>query len=303
MCRVLLSDRKSILEYEKTHGLLGLLIHLELQCGGHGNGYALLRKGKIIRFEKGLTLSNGEIAKILLTENYDWVCWHTRIASIGKESDENCHPFVYGDTAIAMNGTEYDFMDVADALGCTDTEIVFRLMQHSSYAEATKILKAMHAVFVGFVQGKPIAIKNKGDLELWNRGTLLASSFPQGVPYRKLHANAHLLNGVIYEGKEPVVAEHAFSYFYSSYDERDLSSKDSVYSKSSVSYSTKDKGKWDESDEEMEAEYQWELGVCEGYRQGMRDAITMMEDGHDARSYVDTVADGDILEAVVWGEV
>ena len=54
MCRVLLMNKQAEKEIEKTYGLDRYLKYLEKQMGGHGNGFALMKKGKIIKLEKGV---------------------------------------------------------------------------------------------------------------------------------------------------------------------------------------------------------------------------------------------------------
>ena len=69
-------------------------------------GFALLKNKKIIKIEKGVKLDVRDIAQILRKTDYDWALFHTRLASIGTISDENCHPFVRNNMLLAMNGTE-----------------------------------------------------------------------------------------------------------------------------------------------------------------------------------------------------
>lgn len=282
MCRVILASKKSVMKYNSRHELLPLLLHLEVECGGHGNGYALLRKGKIVKFEKGVGLKNEEIARVLLNESYDWVIWHTRIASIGEESDANCHPFVANDSALAMNGTERDFETVADVLGATDSEIIFRLVQRSSYAEATKILKALRAVFVGFVDGKPYAIKNNGALEKWAGGEFFASSFPKEVKIEKLEKNAHFLNGVLYKGK----AGSSSTYFNTSYSFKNYSS----------SYDTPRAQDWWGADP-YDIDYDWQEGFLEGYREGLKSAEAYLNAGLSPAEMAEILSDSVILQS------
>jgi predicted glutamine amidotransferase len=284
MCRVILASKKAVMQYNGRHELLPLLFHLEVECGGHGNGYALLRKGKIIKFEKGVDLKNEDIVRVLLNENYDWMIWHTRIASIGEESDANCHPFVANDSALAMNGTEHDFRTVADALGATDSEVIFRLVQRSNYAEATKILKSLRSVFVGFIDGKPYAIKNSGALEKWAGGEFFASSFPKEVKIEKLENNAHYLNGALYKGK----AGSSSTYFNTSYS-------DSSFKNYSSSYDTPRAKDWWDADP-YDVDYDWEEGFVEGYREGLKNAEIYLNAGASPSEMAEILDDSAILK-------
>ena len=50
MCRVLLMNKKGENEIERIYGLDKYLKYLENQLGGHGNGFALLKNNKLIKF-------------------------------------------------------------------------------------------------------------------------------------------------------------------------------------------------------------------------------------------------------------
>ena len=93
MCRVLLMNKKGEQEIENIYGLARYLKYLEDSMGGHGNGFALLKDGKVIRLEKGVNLDIRDIANIIRKTNYDWCLFHTRFASKGIVCDKNCHPF------------------------------------------------------------------------------------------------------------------------------------------------------------------------------------------------------------------
>lgn len=45
-------------------------------------GFALLKNRKVIKVEKGVNLDVRDIAKVLKKTNYDWVLFHTRLASV-----------------------------------------------------------------------------------------------------------------------------------------------------------------------------------------------------------------------------
>ena len=89
MCRVLLMNKEGEKDIDKIYGLSKYLKYLEDQLGGHGNGFALMKGGKIIRFEKGLNLDVRDIAKEVKKVDYDWFLFHTRLASVGDKTNEN----------------------------------------------------------------------------------------------------------------------------------------------------------------------------------------------------------------------
>ena len=189
MCRLLIGSKNMVSAYDRNNNVLSLLQHLERQCGGHGNGLALLRKGKLIHMQKGVSFTVSEAAERLRKEAYDFAIFHTRIASVGAVEDALCHPYVAENDVMAMNGTLSDLKSVANAVSSTDTEIAFRLVQRKSLEETVKILKALPAVFVGICNGKPYVVRSYGDLEEWalptqqksRRDFLFASSFPNGI--------------------------------------------------------------------------------------------------------------------------
>jgi len=183
MCRVLLGEKKDLLEYDDSYSLEYLLAHLEKEAGGHGNGLVLVRNRKIVYFEKGLHFTARHSYEAMVDEDYDIAIWHTRIASVGQKSDKNCHPYVYGNSCLAMNGTEYDFLTLASFYNTTDTEAIFRsLFIAGNPQNATHVAKFlsenMESVFVGCLEGVPFVAKGSGQLAQWSGHCLFASSFP-----------------------------------------------------------------------------------------------------------------------------
>lgn len=191
MCRVLIGTSNAIRIYHNLFGFDSLLSHLEKECGGHGNGISLHRDGALIEHHKGVNLKTKDIADILVrcSKIYDIAVFHTRIASVNVVSDSNCHPFIHGSDSMAMNGTLLEFSDVAQALGITDTEVVFNLIKGHTLAKTISVLSVLKAVFVGVADGKPYALRNGGALKEWRHKNLhkadflFASSFPKETRY------------------------------------------------------------------------------------------------------------------------
>ena len=107
MCRLILMNKKGEKEIEKRYGIQNFLNYLEKSFGGDGNGYALMKNNKVTKIEKGLNLSTRDIARKLKRINYDWCIFHTRYASVGMKSNQNCHPFFRkgkSEEVMAMNG-------------------------------------------------------------------------------------------------------------------------------------------------------------------------------------------------------
>lgn len=185
MCRLFIANKKDYDNYDKRYSALALMNHLEEQCGGHGNGYALVKNGVIIEHKKGIHLDNKAIYTRSKLVDYDWIIYHTRIASVGTQADTNCHPFIGADnrSCLCMNGTEYGLSAIANGLGITDTEVIFRLVEGMDVQQATDVIINLDSVFIGVAKGIPYVIKCSGALSVWRKGhqTFHASTFPKKV--------------------------------------------------------------------------------------------------------------------------
>lgn len=181
MCRVVLMNKQGEKEIEKIYGLERYLKYLEKQLGGHGNGYSLLKNNKVIKLEKGVNLDVRDIAKTLRNTNYDWALFHTRLASIGRMCDENCHPFKRKNTILAMNGTEHSVSFLSKVTEITDTEAILETM--SKYKLGLAALRNFSSIFMGFYNGKPFVVAdNTMNIKILNnkhtKAIVFASSFP-----------------------------------------------------------------------------------------------------------------------------
>jgi hypothetical protein len=198
MCRVLIATKRAIEEYDKMFDLEVLLIHLEKECGGQGNGVATFAKSGEIEFlEKGLNVTTKQCRDIMMNTSYEYAIFHTRIASVGKVTNERCHPFCQAERVdgravnvftAGMNGTIYDLDRIADALGVTDTEVVMDILKDKSPEQKKAVLEDTKQVWVGMLANQPFAFKGYGALEeflpkMKNTDTaftnfFFASSFP-----------------------------------------------------------------------------------------------------------------------------
>lgn len=190
MCRVALFNYAGALFIESKYGLERFFDFLEDSNGGHGNGIAVLRKGRIY-IRKGITFGTDDAARLLLKQPFDWAVFHTRIASAGSVNSRNCHPFRVGDLVLAMNGTESGFKPLAEALGdLTDTEAVALVM--NKFGLPAEFLAELSSVFMGFENKIPfVACGSRfGDLQLvFNADTgaiIFASEFPSS-PFPKVY--------------------------------------------------------------------------------------------------------------------
>lgn len=182
MCRLILTNRKDFDKYDTRYGVLPLMKHLEVQCGGHGNGYALVKNGKIFASNKGVALTNNAIYSAIQTLDWDYLIWHTRIKSSGLVKDDaSCHPFIRDNDCIAMNGTEYELESMARALNIIDTQVVFKLLTGLNIKKTVNVLSQLTSVFVGTVDGRPYVVNGCGTLHRWGKTTFHASTFSAGV--------------------------------------------------------------------------------------------------------------------------
>lgn len=181
MCRLILMNKNGEKEIEKNYGLSNYLKYLEDSFGGHGNGVALLRKGKITYLNKGINLSVKEIANVIRKRAYDWCIFHTRLASVGSKSDKNCHPFIIGNEVMAMNGTERTEQLLTSAQDITDTEAILKVKE--KFNLEIPVLQNLNSIFVGFSKGKPYVVANNTyNIKLMYRkndnSVVFASNFP-----------------------------------------------------------------------------------------------------------------------------
>lgn len=259
MCRLFIANQKDYYLYDRSHGILKLMNHLEKQCGGHGNGFALVKDKQIIKYAKGEKLTNEEIYHTIKgVRNWDYILYHTRIASIGDRGDSNCHPFIDNNNALAMNGTAYEFYDVAEVMEKTDTELIFKLVKDLAPTKTTQALAVLKAIFIGFSRGKPYAVKGSGDLAVYTKGSssFHASTFPKDVPHKTLGKGYIWLNGTVVQKIAPVVVDDWHSW-------RSWGSSKSYHS--SASYETLDEWETDEPNPDDTETDDWAEGYETGY--------------------------------------
>lgn len=257
MCRLFISNKKDFYAYDKANGILKLMKHLEKSCGGHGNGYALIREGCVVQCRKGKKLTNEEIYHdIKGCKEWDYVIYHTRIASSGDISDAGCHPFISTDNrnALAMNGTIPELADFANILRSVDSELVFRMVQGYTAKETCLALAQLDVIFVGLVNGLPYAVKGCGDLVRWKLGARVtsfhASELPSDVPNNQIlpcEAGYIWLNETIIRQPKKETKNYGYGGYYDGY------------------YSSRYNSLYDEAYEE-------------GYEQGYADAIKEWEE-------------------------
>lgn len=196
MCRVLLMNKQGEKEIEKNYGLDRYLRFLEKQLGGHGNGFSLLKNGKVISLKKGVNLDVRDIANAFRKNDYDWALFHTRLASVGTISDKNCHPFRNGNIVLAMNGTEKSVDFLSNTLEVTDTEAILDII--SKYHLGLPALKKLNSIFMGFFNGNPFVVAdNVLNIKIYKnkKALVFASDFPYKFKNTFIPKECFLWNG------------------------------------------------------------------------------------------------------------
>lgn len=184
MCRVVLMNKEGEKEIDRIYGLARYLKYLEKELGGHGNGFSLMKDGKIIKLEKGLHLDVRDIANEVKKVDYDWFLFHTRLASMGEKTDENCHPFRRGDFILAMNGTEPSASFISRVKDITDTEAILDMAD--KYKLGLTALKNFSSIFMGFYKNKPFVVAdNTRNIKVYKnnekKAMIFASNFPISI--------------------------------------------------------------------------------------------------------------------------
>ena len=121
-----------------------------------GNGLILVKENKVIYVKKGVDYKTYQIANKLAKTDYDYALFHTRIRSVGKVSDNNCHPFRFGSTYVMMNGTESGYSGIADMLGITDTEAALRVAK-TMKVDVCEFFGSLGSNFIGVDKGQVFA--------------------------------------------------------------------------------------------------------------------------------------------------
>ena len=188
MCRLLLCDKKYYNNVGR-HYLERFLNHLEKECGGQSNGICFVKDGRVTTVRKSIALKNQDIIRELYLNQPDWFMYHTRIASVGCISNSNAHPYWNKNKTfvLCMNGTESEIGDLADGLGITDTELIFRNLNTFNINE--EVLTKLSSKFLGFRNGKVFATNPLGYSGLKfvdDEGICIASSFMPGEKYKTM---------------------------------------------------------------------------------------------------------------------
>lgn len=183
MCRIALINKEGLNYIEENFGVLKYLDSLEKSCGGHGNGFLLIRDGKIVFKAKGLAMTNESIVMYANKVEFDWLIYHTRVASAGSTKDENCHPYWNSTStfALAMNGTVRDVGNLAKDLDITDTDLIYRMINKRIID--VEAVRHVGPNFIGFKDNKVWACNNgysTGGLKYIDKDGVIAiaSEFP-----------------------------------------------------------------------------------------------------------------------------
>lgn len=192
MCRLFMANHEGVMklrdELKNIPGCSTLekyLADLELRDGGHGNGYATFTDGKLKHLQKGLDLQVSSITEAMEMEEYDWFLFHTREASAGSITDENCHPYnINGKVEIvaAVNGNEKSVSPLAIIKNITDSRFILEMISEMDMP-LFETLQVFESNFFGFYNGKPFIKKGNRDMLKWEKdgGIVFASDLPFGM--------------------------------------------------------------------------------------------------------------------------
>jgi hypothetical protein len=190
MCRIALFNKEGFnLFGHELPSLPEFLSFLEVQRGGHGNGFAVKTQSGDIVLDKGLPRTHTPIycaeKMIQLAPEASWFLFHTRKASESLPVVESqVQPFAAGHYVLCMNGTEKDLMPMASETGLSDTQLI--LIDIASRDLPPVFLLKNTSNFAGFYEGIPFLVKNSGvDMSLYyeeqSNAIIFASEFPDGV--------------------------------------------------------------------------------------------------------------------------
>jgi len=177
--------------------LTRMFTNLEHAGGGSGNGIGGWIGGKPF-ITKGVDLKIEEIVNIAIEKKWDndSFIFHTRIPSKGPKTDENCHPFRFGDTMSCHNGTTTSSLapftvDLIEHIAkrgdnVTDSECVALLINKYGYdALFNKTLSLdFRSVFMTLYKDGKLKVYKSGDycdLDIFmgnGHSVILASEFP-----------------------------------------------------------------------------------------------------------------------------
>jgi predicted glutamine amidotransferase len=235
MCRMAMFNKEGIGLVENMRGgLLDLLDHLEHSMGGHGNGYFIITVDGRIKIRKGINLTNEMIYEDVIKNMHKikYFVYHTRLASIGKISTDNCHPFRKGRTVLCMNGTE-KWTKPFTHEGETDTEALLRIC-----VDGNKLLSDstgyFNSAFFGYENSKVFMSKGYGSMEalVEKDAFVFASEFPNCYYYEySIHeAPTFWEEGMIIKtdkgmSKSKNKKLHDYSYDYTKYSYKNVVNK------------------------------------------------------------------------------
>ncbi len=160
MCRLALMNA-NVLQLLGQQELADLFASLERAQGGHGNGCAALwQEATRVAVRKGITLTAAKAAHHLVTfgqADANWLLYHTRMASSGYKTTQNCHPFQAGKLTLAHNGHDDLWSNLGSRLGITDSECITRMWGRLSLP--LEALLESDGVFLGFRGAFPFVVK------------------------------------------------------------------------------------------------------------------------------------------------
>ena len=194
-----------------------------------GFGYAYTKKGQFIvhRWPE-------EFSKVSKREKYifrhmpynGWTIAHLRLASCGKPTYKNTHPFVKGDVCVCHNGCfsiHEELRPIANKFGHlsgeTDSEVAAWVISNIGCKKFYKNFKFGSTYLALHRDGQLSAWSQGGDLEISTKHGCLASSFGASEPstFLKNSFNYYAADGKVIEHEGPTWGNQTNYPAYSGY--------------------------------------------------------------------------------------
>jgi predicted glutamine amidotransferase len=177
-----------------------------------GTGSVYVKDGKFIVNKWNISFEEVLKKKLPLFDHMPYNGWtlaHVRAASHGKNTINNTHPFIKGDTAMVHNGIFQEYEPVKAALsathtfkGQTDSEVAHALYQVAGKQKFTQAIESGVFMFLNRQGRVNVICKSGGDLvfQKTKQGVVMASELPDS--YRRKQT---VMEGVFTLGKNGLI--------------------------------------------------------------------------------------------------
>lgn len=220
MCRLLYIPPQSGISRK---ALCRLCEYLETACGGDGNGAAAVKRGTQAQLYKGAKVPAHKLGAMLWAWSQDGYhgVFHTRKATHGSISDDNCQPFIARGTALAHNGIWQDGATIGAAMLPDYSDS--RVLAHLWHERGPKWLREESTLwppsgvwlFVG-IKSQRVRVPSGmfSDMSYDPRSGVWASQFPKCKPFKSAYdvaSGTHALHVRGGKAKAPAAASYGFA--------------------------------------------------------------------------------------------